>query len=408
MANDYTAHARLSLSATDRWTNCPGSIPLCDNVPRPPSTPASDRGTHVHLGCSTYLEAFLNHKVTGADYAEAWEKLVPEYEEKELENISGYVNTIWEQVMNRSVTNKAWGIEERFVFDDKLAIFGTVDFWCIFLDDKAKRVACIVDYKNGYHYVDEKSGQLKSYACAIRREIRAAGKECDLFRTCIYQPNSSGGECFRCAQFTNKQLDAHEKRMCKAAHDIYVSQKPKFKAGKWCKWCPAQAVCKAYNKEIEVRTQLQIADPNIVFPAPETLEDEKLVMLIQNKKALEAYLDACNAYALNRQLSGKKFAGLKAVLGSSKRGWIADESAVVEGLKALGVPEDKIYSKPKLKGITDIEKIVGKKKNSDGSGKLDALTKKSEAKPCLVGIDDERPEIVNGLDMLSAVESEET
>lgn len=60
---------------------------------------------------------------------------------------------------------------------------------------------------------------------------------------------------------------------------------------------------------------------------------------------------------------------------------------VAEELKKLGV--DDPYAK-KLKGITDIEKSIGK-------GKLDNLTEKPEGKPTLVSAEDKRPAITNNV-----------
>lgn len=399
---DTREHSELALSASDRWVSCPGSIFLIRNIEVPPPGPEAKRGTHVHELCSTALTDFLQHKVDGTDPEIRFSLMSANYEAEEIDNARAYVQNIWKEILNQSVTNKAWGVEERFTLDDNLKIFGTVDFWCIFIDDRAKRAACVIDYKNGFNYVSEKSGQLKSYAVALRKEIRAAGKDIDYVITGVFQPRCVSAAVFRCASHTAKQLDAWEKKVYKAAHQIYVKKRPTFKVGSYCRWCPAQAICKAYSKSIETETALRVANPDeLVLPAPETIPDEQLAKIILNGKRLEEFVKACNVYALNKHLSGRKLPGLKAVLGTQRRKWKEDEDLIAQSLRGLGLREDDVYQKPKLNTITAVERKLGK-------GKLDDLTEISEAKPVLVPLTDARVEIQDGLALLSDVETEET
>lgn len=276
-------HSELSLSSSERWVNCPGSIFLIRNIEVPPAGPEAERGTKVHELCAVTLGDFLKHKLEGTDPDIRAKLMHPNYTAEEIENAESYRDVIWKEVLDYSITHKAYGIEERFTFDEKLDIYGTVDFWCIYIDDRAKRTVAIVDYKNGFNYVDEKSGQLKSYACAVRREIRGAGKDIDYVRTCVFQPRCMSGSPFRSASFSAKQLDVWEKKMYRAANQIYVKRKPVFKCGTHCRWCPAKSICKAYAKEIENQTSLALVAPkDVVLPAPEVIADDKLSNIILN------------------------------------------------------------------------------------------------------------------------------
>jgi hypothetical protein len=390
-------HSELSLSSSDRWVACPGSIFLIRNIEVPPAGPEAERGTKVHELCAVLLEDFLKHKLTGSDALGRVLKMQPDYEPEDTENAYNYRDTVWREVLDQSITHKAYGIEEKFVFDEKLDIYGTVDFWCIYIDDRAKRAAVICDYKNGYNYVDEESGQLKSYACALRQEIRNSGKDIDYVKTCIFQPRCLSAAPFRSAQFTVKQLSTWEKKMFKAANQIYVKKKPTFKVGSHCKWCPAKSICKAYAKEIENQTSLALISPDsVVLPAPEVIPDDKLANIVLHADAIEDFLKACKAYCLNRHLSGKPLPGLKAVLGNTRRCWKEDEAKIILGLYALGLKDEDVFQKPKINTITAVEKRVGR-------GKLDDLTTMSEAKPILVPSNDARLEIKDGLAMLETV-----
>jgi hypothetical protein len=394
---DTREHSELSLSSSERWVACPGSIFLIRNIEVPPAGPEAERGTKVHEFCAVILGDFLKYKLEGSDPVARANKMVSDYELEDIENAHAYSDTIWKEVLDQSITHKAYGIEEKFIFDEKLDIYGTVDFWCIYIDDRAKRAAVIVDYKNGYNYVDEKSGQLKSYACALRQEIRNSGKDIDYVKTCIFQPRCLSAAPFRSAQFTVKQLSTWEKKMFKAANQIYVKKKPAFKVGDHCKWCPAKSICKAYAKEIENQTSLALITPdNVVLPAPEIIPDDKLANIILHSDAIEDFLKACKAYCLNRHLSGKPLPGLKAVLSNTRRCWRDDEILITKTLKEMGIKEEDLFQPAKLQTITYVEKKLGR-------GKLDDLTTMSEAKPILVPSNDARLEIKDGLAMLETV-----
>ena len=62
---------------------------------------------------------------------------------------------------------------------------------------------------------------------------------------------------------------------------------------------------------------------------------------------------------MNKSLDGQEFPGLKLVEGRSRRKWV-DEDKVRAKLKEEGYPEDS-YIKTSLRGISDIERLVGKK-----------------------------------------------
>ena len=66
-----------------------------------------------------------------------------------------------------------------------------------------------------------------------------------------------------------------------------------------------------------------------------------------------------------------------------------DEGAVTERLEGAGCAEEDITVK-KLKGITDMEKILGKKRFAE---LLDGLVIKPAGKPVLVHESDKRPEL---------------
>ncbi|MBQ1789500.1 MAG: DUF2800 domain-containing protein, partial [Oscillospiraceae bacterium] len=93
-------------------------------------------------------------------------------------------------------------------------------------------------------------------------------------------------------------------------------------------------------------------------------------------------------YALEQALAGEHYDGWKLVEGRSVRKY-ADDVKVAEKLNAAGWEDALIYER-KLLGLTNMEKLVGKKKLAETLGDLIV---KPAGKPVLVPESDKRPEI---------------
>ena len=251
------AHAILSPSFMHIALKCSGSIGLKEKIPSVEASEAARMGTLTHEKAELYLKAFLDKKLTGKDTpftSEHFDKRVHEAAE-------GWVQTIWNECFEESITGKAWALEDRLVFSEKFSLWGTCDFWMVGTDERAKRYGVVCDLKSGHVYVDvEQNAQLAAYACALRKEIRNGGKDLDYVRAAIYQPFAEGDK-YRETKFTSKQLDVWEKKFLKLAEEVFGG-KAKFKAGEHCKYCPCQAHCEVYGKHISKETSLALLDPN--------------------------------------------------------------------------------------------------------------------------------------------------
>lgn len=409
MSHEERAHAELGGSSASRWMNCPGSVFLLRGIEKQPPGRAAIEGTKAHEAAEIVLEDFLEHKVSGAD-PDIRARLMS-HDDSVMEAAYGYRDAIWKEILNEALTGKAYGLEEHFTLDEHLGMFGTADFWCVFIDDRGKRAGCIVDFKFGYTPVSvERNAQLAFYAAALRQEIKDGGKDLDYVIGGIYQPKVQGSSALSITKFTGKQLDTWQKKFLKAAHDIYVKKKAKFKAGAWCQYCDAKAVCKAYKASIETKSSLKLVDPDEVsFPAPETVPDEAISRLLMHAEDITKYLSACAAYALSRHAHGKPLPGLKVVAGQTRRAWPKDEESV------LGIAEDlmnrgleDVYGPPKLKGITVIEKALSKIEGPDTARHIvSSYCPESAPKPKIVPESDPRPPMLANVDLLGPIDEEE-
>lgn len=392
MTNDHTErlHAPLSGSTAHRWPECFGSVALCKTVPPQEAGEAAKWGTFVHEIAERALKNFLNYKITG-EYADPdWAKY---YDDEDAVALAqSYVDCIWKDVLQQSLTGKAWGIEEEVCLDEHLGMWGIVDFWCIYIDDRGKKVLTVVDLKTGYHFVEvKKNPQFVFYGCSMIEEIKKKGKELDVLCTCVFQPRISHGSPFRETSYTNKQVFNWRKKFFKAANAI-LKGSTKLKVGSWCTFCPAQGVCKAYIKSLSDESSLALLDPEkITFPVPETIPDDKLTLLLTHQDAIEDFLKAVKLYAIARAKNGKAIPGFKVINGPTRRTWIEDEKAVAACLEANGLENPFVK---KLVTISVAEKAVGK----DALRNIVTTTKPSII---LVSDTDPRPSIASAVELLT-------
>ena len=102
---------------------------------------------------------------------------------------------------------------------------------------------------------------------------------------------------------------------------------------------------------------------------------------------MDSVFDYANKLAIEEN---KQWPGLKLVESRSIRKWINEDDAAKTILSSIpGLSEEDIFT-TKLKTITNIEKLVGKKLFE---AKLSNIVIKPQGKPTLVPEDDKRPAI---------------
>ena len=101
---------------------------------------------------------------------------------------------------------------------------------------------------------------------------------------------------------------------------------------------------------------------------------------------VKTWLSSVEEYTLEQALAGTQYVGYKLVAGRSIRK-ITDANAVIDLLEKAGYAKDMITKPTELKSITDLEKLVGKKKFSTLCA--DHIFK-PDGKPTLVPDEDKR------------------
>lgn len=131
------------------------------------------------------------------------------------------------------------------------------------------------------------------------------------------------------------------------------AQNPNAEAvsGKWCKYCPGRSICRRRSEDA-----LSIN----VDKKPEIMTDSEIEELLPKLDFIIDYCTSIKDYALKKAIEGKKWKGYVLSESNTKRR-ISDEEAVKRILKEAGYcPEV-----PKLMGISELQKLVGKAKFND-------------------------------------------
>ena len=367
-------HALLSPSAAYRWMHCPAAPRLEQDAPDTASSYALE-GTLAHAICARKLKDIL-HQDTAAERAEI-EKLKAEYYSGEM---SEYTDTYVTVVMakynaaRRKTADARLLIETRLQFDDYVPeSFGTADALVI-----ADGCMDVVDFKYGKGVrVDATDNtQMKIYALGA---YLANNFEYRIDRICmtIVQPRIDNICEYEIT--VDDLMEWAESELAPKAREAYNGtgeQNP----GTWCQFCKVKNRCKALAARC-LDTVEEYNDPKLVSKAD--MESRVLPML----DIIKTWLTGMEEYALQQALAGTSYNGYKVVEGRSNRK-ISNEAEARAILAKEGYAESEYLKPAALRGITDLEKLVGKKRFA--ALMADYLTK-PQGKPALVPASDKRP-----------------
>ncbi|MEG0798730.1 MAG: DUF2800 domain-containing protein [Acidaminococcaceae bacterium] len=369
------AHAFLSASGSKRWLACPPSAAFESQFKDKGSIFAAE-GTDAHELAELYLRHRLG-EITDVKFNAELHELqnASEYYSPEMEdNVAVYVDT----VMQKYAEAQKLTPDAMIIIEGKLDFspwvpkgFGTGDA-VIIADGRME----IIDlkYGKGVPVSAEDNSQLRLYALGAYNSFGLL-YAVDAITTTIVQPrlDSISSESLS----LGKLLEWGEG--VKGVAEMAIKGEGEFCAGKHCQFCKAAVRCKAladYNLEIA----------QYEFAHADELNDEDIADILSRADMISKWLKAVSDYALDEAVNNSKvWLGYKLVEGRSNR-IIVDREAAVKKLKTNGFED--VYKPQELKGITELEKLTGKKKFTE---LLAGLIDKPQGKPTLVPESDKRP-----------------
>lgn len=384
------AHAVLSASGFKKWSTCT-MAPAIEEQFEEEDSEWSKEGTFGHELGEARLRVWLSgndgpdieavQALEASEDAQKW--LTDEFDA----HVNTYVNFVIDAVTGcieaHGRQNVVVLLEQRLDFSPWVPEgFGTGD--------------CVIVYPGGVWVIDLKmgagvrvtdTGQLRLYGLGALHRYDLLYDVQNLTVT-IVQPRMDN---IRTETASRQELldwaDELVVPRAKIAWAAYSGDRSqaRFSPGRHCHegFCKARFTCAA-----RARANLEAAELPFAKDAPDVLTDEQLEAIVDKARPAVKWLADCERYLTDRVVSGKaKLQHHEIRPGRSNR-TIVDVAKAAETLMCHGFAAADIYKAPALRGITELEQLVGKAQFKELLG---PYVEKPEGKPSIVPKSEPRP-----------------
>lgn len=364
-------HATLSASTAQRWMACPPSVMATKGMPDTTSEYAEE-GTAAHEVAEYKLRWNLGEKSisppsTGKFDADEIDRYTDVY--------AYYVSDVFE-TLRKNCPDAILLIEQRLDFSDYVPDgFGTGD--AVIIADDVMQI-CDLKYGKGIRIAADNNPQMMLYALGA---LNMYGCLYDIktVRLAIIQPRLDNISEW---EISVEDLYKWAETELKPKAQLAAKGEGEFSAGEHCRFCKLKATCR---KRAERMLELAKYD----FAPPAELSETEISAVIEIAADLAKWADDVFAYAQAQAINnGVHWDGYKIVEGRSNRKF-TDEKKVADICREQGYQLSQIY-KTTLIGITDMEKLMGKKQFKELLGEY---VHKPKGKLTLVPVSDKREEI---------------
>lgn len=360
-------HAILSASGAYRWLKCTPSARL-ERQFKDEQSPYAAEGTRAHAAAEQLLtrELFPERKVAE-----------PKFDDKEMEiAVQRYVDICMEKVIaaRKRTPDADIQVEARVDFSRWVPEgFGTGDM-VIVADDTLE----IVDlkYGKGVPVSAEGNPQMRLYALGAY-EANSILYDIKTIRMTIVQPRL---DSVNSDEMSIEELIAWGDSIKDTAKLAYDGE-GECQAGDHCGFCKARHLCRALSNAC--------LDEFYKHGGKKTslLLDTEVAEVLDMADMIIKWAKDVQNYAFDQAVNeGKNWPGYKLVEGRSSRK-ITNAEAAAQALLDADFTEEDIYKPQELRGITDLTKLVGKKKLAETIG---PFIDKPPGKPTLVPLSDKR------------------
>lgn len=341
-------HAILSPSSAKRWINCTPSALLAEAAGSKSSVYAEE-GTLAHEIAEYALTKYLE-----GEYDPIIDDAVP-LKNEHLENplfgidMADYIRSYCEFVIGEGYEMQKQDGSNKMYLERRVDItdfapdsFGSVDVTLV--SDKTIHIIDL-KYGAGVKVYADMNEQMLMYALGTLKSPETGHIE--KIRMTIAQVRLDHYDTF---EMSKKDLLAWAEKVLKPAAKMAIQGIGKQVIGSWCGFCPIKAQCRAQRDAVLADFEEK--------PEPLLLSDEEVVDLIGKIDLYKSWIESVNKYVYDRAIQGHKWEGYKLVAGRTSR-VIKDEAKIRQALLNEFL-EDEVLN-IKLKGIGDLEKLVGKK-----------------------------------------------
>lgn len=363
-------HAKLSPSASHRWLNCTPSAQLEEAVPNEGSEYTRE-GSLAHAYCAKALKEYLGQDASGED------EEIAELHRYVTDEMAGHVEAYFSIVTDKYEAARAAVKDAQLIVERRLDFsrwvpesFGTAD--AIIITDGTMEV---IDFKygKGVEVSAKDNTQMMIYALGALAEFEDE-YNVSTVRMTIVQPRMDNLSEF---ELGYAELIGWAQYVLAPKARMAMNGEGAQNAGDWCRFCRVKGECRALANQC-------LGD----FERLEgrLLEAGDYAEILPKLPAMKQWIEAVTDKSLRLALSGTAIPGHKVVEGRSVRK-ITDVEGAVGVLVGKGFERELLFKEPQLKGLGDLEGIVGKKL-------LATLLKnyivKPQGKPTLVELSDKR------------------
>ena len=352
------SHAILSPSSAKMWLNCPPSARLAEELGSKDSAYAEE-GTFAHEMAEYALNQFrdgeydIMDELPIAEGAESNKYFSPEM----VRYVSEYVDFVISEHYEMQKTGSYAGmLLEAKVDISKYApeCFGSVDVQLI-----SDTEIHIIDlkYGAGVKVYAKENPQMMLYALGCYESLTPeAQKKIRTVKMTI-------GQC-RLAHYDSTEMPINDllgwgkNEVTERAKTAFAG-KGELKCGDWCKFCPAKATCRKQYENV-------VSDFES-YKDPKLMTDAEITDMIGKIDDYKSWLESLNRYVYDEALAGKKWEGYKLIEGRTSRKF-TDTKAVENELYSLMYKPEEILKPSELKSLTELEKLIGKRKFADTLG----------------------------------------
>ena len=383
MENEVRQHALLSASSAHRWLACTPSARL-EQQEEGECTVYAEEGTEAH----ELAEIMLNHIYNGTPWrkydefrkrSKYWTKEFEEY----VEDYVRYIKNITDELEQNNKKYHIY-IELRVNFSNFVPQgFGTAD--CLIVTEKDLHVLDL-KFGQGVPVTAKSNPQMRLYALGTLNLF----PNTENIKMTICQPRLDNFDTDTISKADLLNWALYE---VKPKADAAVRGEGTLVAGeKQCKFCKLRGKCKA-RADFQLKTaQEEFAAIEIVDERPQIakyMTPEQMADILEIAPLFIDWFKDVQKYAYEQALKGMHIEGFKLVEGKSNR-IISDPDGLYSALQNMGYKDDDIFEPRKMKGISKIEALVGRKLFNEV---LSDYVIKPQGAPTLVPLSDKRPEI---------------
>lgn len=400
MAEDMNtrAHSKYAPSSSTRWINCPGSINLCEQVPEPEDTEYSREGTAAHeVGSKALLEEknafdYMGQMFNGFKCDKEMAEAVQEYLEECRSRFPEYPGGF------KAANEKVIFVEKRYDLSWlHPGLFGSAD--CTIYNTQEKKLH-VLDYKHGVGVIvdPEWNSQAMIYALGALHWLWSSQTEVtkkaisvlqmvDTVELVIVQPRGfNSEETTRTWEIKASDLIYWGVHVLKAAIAATLQEGAALRVGKWCRFCPALAVCPQQAEHAMALAKTDFNNP--VLPSPDQLTPEQIVKVLNAADILKAWSDEVRAFAQQQMELGVQLPGYKLVAKKSNRAWKEELEAASALQEMLG--ED-AYEKKLLSPAKAEKALKLVMKGKQAAATLEPYWHKPDTGLTMAPVTDKRP-----------------